>query len=389
MRILHLTPYYAPAYAFGGVVRSVEGMSASLARRGHEVTVLTTDALDHRRRYAGAQDEVIDGMRVLRRPNVLPRLRGRFNLSTPRSLKRSAEALLPTIDVLHIHEFRTLENLLATPVAKKLDVPIVLSPHGTLNLNTGRGALKRAWDHLLSPGIASRIDHVITLSAAERDEAETLWRRFGARRKPTRFSVIPNGVDLGDFDRRALAASFRNRFNLGDGQIVLFMGRLHTRKGVDVLIKAFKAIDLEDSRLLIVGPDEGMLPILKASADGDRRIIFTGYLQGDERLGALAAGDVFALPATGEGQPMAALEAMAAGLPVVLSPGCNLDDVAGVGAGYVVKAEVDTFAEKLRLLLNDRDLRRTMGLRARQLVKESYTWDGISERLEDVYRSLL
>jgi len=293
MRILHLTPYYAPAYAFGGVVRSVEGMSASLARRGHEVTVLTTDALDHRRRYAGAQDEVIDGMRVLRRPNVLPRLRGRFNLSTPRSLKRSAEALLPTIDVLHIHEFRTLENLLATPVAKKLDVPIVLSPHGTLNLNTGRGALKRAWDHLLSPGIASRIDHVVTLSAAEQDEAETLWRRFGARRKPTGFSVIPNGVDLGDFDRRALAAPFRRRFNLGDGQIALFMGRLHRRKGVDVLIKAFKAIDLEDSRLLIVGPDDGMLSILKAFAEGDRRIIFTGYLQGAERLGALAAGDVF------------------------------------------------------------------------------------------------
>jgi len=389
MRILHLTPYYAPAYAFGGVVRSVEGMAAALARRGHDVTVLTTDARDHRRRYAGAQDEMIDGVRVLRRPNVLPRLRGRFNLSTPRSLKRSAEALLPTIDALHIHEFRTLENLLATPVAKKLDVPIVLSPHGTLNLNTGRGALKRAWDNLLSPGIASRIDHVITLSAAEQDEAETLWRRFGARRKPTRFSVIPNGVDLGDFDRRALAASFRRRFNLGDAQIVLFMGRLHTRKGVDVLIKAFKAIDLADSRLLIVGPDDGMLPILKAFADGDRRIIFTGYLQGAERLGALAAGDVFALPATGEGQPMAALEAMAAGLPVVLSPGCNLDEVAGVGAGYVVKAEVDTFAEKLRLLLNDRDLRQTMGLRARQLVKASYTWDGIAEKLEDVYRSLL
>ena len=389
MRILHLTPYYAPAYAFGGVVRSVEGMAASLARRGHEVTVLTTDALDHRRRYTGAQDDMIDGVRVWRRPNVAPRLRGRFNLSTPRSLKRSAEALLPAIDVLHIHEFRTLENLLATPVAKKLDVPIALSPHGTLNLNTGRGALKRAWDRLLSPGIASRIDHVIALSAAERNEAETYWQSFGARRMPTRFSVIPNGVDLGDFDRRALAASFRKRYHLCGGRIVLFMGRLHARKGVDALIKAFNAIDLEDSRLLIVGPDEGMLPVLHALAGGDRRIIFTGYLQGDARLGALAASDIFALPATGEGQPMAALEAMAAGLPVVLSPGCNLDEVEGAGAGYVVDAEVDAFAEKLRLLLRDQDLRRNMGQRARRLVEESYSWDGIAERLEDVYRSLL
>ena len=388
MRIVHLTPYYAPAYAFGGVVRSVEGMAASLARRGHEVTVLTTDALDHRRRYTGAKDETIDGVRVLRRPNVLPRLRGRFNLSTPRSLKRSAEALLPTIDVLHIHEFRTLENLLATPVAQLHETPIALSPHGTLNLNTGRGALKRAWDRLLSPGIASRIDHVIALSAAERDEAESLWQSVGARRKPTRFSVIPNGVDLGDFDRRALAASFRKRFNLGDAQIVLFMGRLHARKGVDVLIKAFRAIDLEDSPLLIVGPDDGMLPTLQAFADGDRRITFTGYLQSDERLGALAASDIFALPATGEGQPMAALEAMAAGLPVVLSPGCNIDEVAVHGAGFVVEATVEAFADKLRLLLSDQDMRREMGERAQQLADERFAWDRIAERLEEVYTSL-
>lgn len=389
MRILHLTPYYRPAYAFGGVVRSVEGMATALAQRGHDVTVLTTDALDHNTRHSGAQDERIDGVRVLRCPNVLPRLRGRFNLSTPRSLKRSAEALLPAVDVLHIHEFRTLENLLVTPVAKNREAPILLSPHGTLNLNTGRGAVKRAWDQLLSPGIASRINHVIALSAAERDEAERLWKRFGTRRMPTGFSVIPNGVDLGDFDRRALAASFSKRYNLGDAQTILFMGRLQARKGVDVLINAFKAIDMEDARLLIVGPDEGMLPILQASAGGDRRIIFTGYLQGDERLGALAASDIFALPATGEGQPMAALEAMAAGLPAVLSPGCNLDEVEEAGAGYVVKADVDSFAQKLRLLLRDQDMRRNMGLRARRLVEETYSWDGIAERLEDVYQSLI
>ena len=96
-----------------------KGMATTLARRGHEVTVLTTDALDHRRRHAGAQDEMIEGVRVLAAPECSCLwLRGRFNLSTPRSMKRSAEAILPAIDVLHIHEFRTLENLLVTPVAQ-------------------------------------------------------------------------------------------------------------------------------------------------------------------------------------------------------------------------------------------------------------------------------
>lgn len=388
MRILHLTPYYKPAYAFGGVVRSVEGMATALVRRGHEVTVLATDALDQTGRRIDALEETIDGVRVLRRPNVLPWLRRRYNLSTPRSMKKTAEAILPAVDVLHAHEFRTLENLLATPVALQLETPILLSPHGTLNLNTGRGRLKSAWDRLLSPAVAQRIDHVIALTEAERMEAETLWKSFGTRRNPTRFSVIPNGVDLGDFDLRARAADFRKRYNLGDAPTALFMGRLQARKGVDVLINAFKAADIGGSRLLIVGPDEGMLPALLALASDDRRIIFTGYLEGDERLGALAASDVFALPATGEGQPMAALEAMAAGLPVLLSPGCHLDEVEAAGAGFVLDATVDALAEKLRLLLIDKDLRKAMGAQAQLLVDERYSWDKVAALLEEAYSSL-
>ena len=388
MRILHLTPYYTPAYAFGGVVRSVEGMATALVERGHEVTVLTTDALDQQQRCDGTRDENIDGVSVLRRPNVMPWLRGRLNLSSPRSMKKTAESILPTVDVVHIHEFRTLENLLVTPVAQRLDKPIVLSPHGTLNLSTGRGALKSAWDRLLSPGIALRIDQVIGLTEAECAEAKALWRNFATRQIPTRFSVIPNGVHLGEFNSRGLAADSRERYGLGDATTVLFMGRLQARKGVDVLIRAFRAADVEESRLLIVGPDEGMLPTLRSLAGGDPRIVFTGFLDGGARLGALAASDIFALPATGEGQPMAALEAMAAGMPLVLSPGCNMDEAADYGAGYVVDPTVEAFAEMLGTLLTDEDLRRKMGAKARQLVDEKYTWDTVAVKLERVYLGL-
>ena len=80
---------------------------------------------------------------------------------------------------------------------------------------------------------------------------------------------------------------------------------------------------------------------------------------------------------------------MAAGLPVLLSPGCNLDEVEGAGAGFVVDAAVAAFAEKLRLLLTDQAMRHEMGQRARQLAEERYAWDGIAERLEDVYVRLI
>lgn len=388
MRILHLTPYYRPAYAFGGVVRSVEGLATTLAARGHQVTVLTTDAFDQGRRFSGALEEAIGGLRVWRRPNASPWLRGRMNLSTPRAMKRAAEALLPAVDVLHIHEFRTVENLLVTPVAQRLGVPVVLSPHGTFNRSSGRGRAKSAWDRLLSPAVAQRIDHVVALTKNERAEAEALWLSFGKRKTPTRFSVIPNGVNLEEFAQLSGAEGFRARYRLADAPTVLFMGRLQARKGVDVLIEAFLAAAVAHSRLLIVGPDEGMLPRLKAIAGGDPRIVFTDYLTGEDRLAALAASDVFALPATGEGQPLAALEALAAGRPVIVSPGCNLDEVADWSAGFVVEATARAFAEKLRALLGDGALRREMGAKACQLAEERFAWERVVDELEQVYLSL-
>ncbi len=389
MHILHLTPYYKPAYAYGGVVRAVEGMATSLVANGHQVTVLTTDALDQNARYRGPADEMIDGVRILRRPNLSTRLRGRLNLSTPRSMKRTAESILPNIDVAHVHEFRTVENLLVTPVAQTLGVPIVLSPHGTLNLMTGRGRLKSAWDRLISPAVAQRIDHLIALTETELSEVKEVWAQFSARQTPTSFSVIPNGVHLKEFTSLPPAHDFRSRHDLEDAPTVLFLGRLQARKGVDILVRSFQRAKVDHALLLIVGPDEGMLSQVQALAAGDSRIVCTGYLGSGERLEALSASDVFALPAKGEGQSMAVLEALAAGLPAVISPGCNMPEVETSGAGFVVDASVDAVAAKLRELLVDGGLRERMGAAARELVAERFTWERVAINLEGVYERLI
>lgn len=388
MHILHLSPYYKPAYAFGGVARAVEGMAGALVERGHQVTVLTTDALDQTTRYRGAADEMADGVRVLRCPNAAPWLRGKLNLSTPRSMKNTAALILPQVDVLHIHEFRSAENLLVAPAAQALGKPIVLSPHGTLALGAGRSRLKIGWDRLLGAGAARRIDHVIALTQAELADAQTLWQSFGRRQRPTSFGIIPNGVHLNDFADLPDAHGFRRRYGLDAAPTVLFMGRLQQRKGLDVLIQAFQQARVEHSRLLIAGPDEGMLKTIRGLAAGDRRIAIAGYLSGADRLRALAAGDVFALPAVGEGLSIAVLEAMAAGMPVILSPGCNMNDVEAAGAGYVAAASAADFADKLRLLLMDSSLRARMAKAARRLIAAKYTWDAIAIQLETLYENL-
>ncbi|MEZ4668902.1 MAG: glycosyltransferase [Anaerolineae bacterium] len=387
MKILHVTPYYTPAYAYGGVVRSVEGMTQALVKRGHQVTVLTTDAFDQHSRYSGLREEVIEGVRVLRAPNLLPSVRGRFNLSTPEGMATLAEQLLPDVDVVHCHEFRTVENLLVTPRALRLGKPLVLSPHGTLTLQTGRSGMKRLWDRLLSSAVALRFDHIVGLTQVEIAEVKMLWPSFGRRRIPTEFSVIPNGVNSADFAALDGRERFRRRFGLGNRPVCLFMGRLHERKGVQILVEAFKAAHLPEACLIIAGPDEGMRHSLEPMLN--EFMILTGYLDGIDRLDALAGADVLALPAVGEGLPMVVLEAMAAGVPVIVSPGCNLPDVAQAGAGLEVEAAIEPLAAALEALLLDARRRIEMGQAARRLVAERFTWDSVAEQLEATYQTLI
>jgi glycosyltransferase involved in cell wall biosynthesis len=383
MHILHLTPYYAPAYAFGGVVRSCEGMARALIRRGHRVTVLTTDALNQTQRSTNPEDEILDDVRVVRVPNASVWLRGRANLSTPLVMRNHARELMPGVDVIHCHEFRTLENLLVTPIAASLNKPLVLSPHGTLTRETGRSALKAVWDRLLSPSVAGRFAHVVGLSPAEVDEVKALWQSFGAQ---VSFSAIPNGVDPQDYVNLAGRAAFRERYGLGDAPVCLFMGRLHPRKGVGLLVEAFKTANVPGARLVIAGPDEGMLSTVQPMLD--ERIVVTGYLGGADRLAALAAADMLALPAVGEGLPMVVLEAMAAGLPVIVSPGCNLPEVEQYGAGIQVEVAFEPLRDAMRLLFTDSNKRVMMGTAARKLITEHFTWDSVAAKLEAVYLTL-
>lgn len=386
MKIVHLTPYYAPAYPFGGVVRVVEALATGQAARGHQVTVLTTDAGNQ----AGARVRVLaeqrDGVRVLRARNALPLLRGRLNLSTPLHLTRLATPVLAEADVLHLHEFRTLENVLLTPLAQRLGVPMVLSPHGTLAHGTGRSRLKQAWDKWLSPALGGRIAQVIALNEAERTDAQALWAGFWRREHPTEFHVIPNGVDAQAFATLPDPAPLRARLGIAaDERVLLYMGRLHPRKGADVLARAFLRANLPRVRLVIAGADDGLGAELARLADA--RVQLAGFLAGEERLQALAMAHAFALPARGEGMSIAVLEALAAGVPVLISPECYLPDVAEVGAGVVCAPSEEALASALPRFFTDDATHARMATAARALVAARYTWQRVLDALDGVYRA--
>ncbi len=389
MRILHVVPYYAPAWGFGGVVRAVHGLAGAQAAQGHAVTVLTTDVGDGGRRLPDGE-EMLDGVRVLRCRNALPALR-RLNLSSPPGLGNALRMMLPQVDILHLHEFRTVENLWALALSRRGNLPVVLSPHGTLGYGAGRRWIKRGWDLLPGRWSARRIDHVVALTMDEATEVHAIWQKLGCRLPAGAVSVIPNGVDPAAFATLPPRGTFRRRYGLAaDTPLILFMGRLHIRKGAHYLVQALA--HLPGVWLAVVGPDEGQGAALRALAsqcDVAERVVFTGLLTGTDKLAALADATLLALPAVGEGLPVVVLEAMAAGLPVAISDGCHLPEVIQAGAGVrLASLEAGAIAAAIAPLLADSARQEAMGRVGRALITERFTWDRVAGEMAALYRQL-
>jgi len=395
MHVLHVAPYYAPAWSFGGVVAAVTGLAEAQSRAGHQVTVLTTDALGRSGRI-DALDETLRGVRVVRRRIVSGLLRRQLHLSTPLGFRTAAVDLLreTQVDLVHFHELRTVENLIVAGCAQSAGIPRVVSPHGTLPYTIGSKIAKRTWDLVFATSLVRRFDHVIALTGQEAGDTHALWNRFGARLLEPQVSIVPNGVAPLPPASPAIRAAFRRRWQLGEGPVILFLGRLAERKGLGLLITAFDDIvpRCPGARLLVVGPDEGVLGRMKARVRTlglEGHVTFAGLLVGEEKLEALASSDIFALPAHGEGHSIATLEAMAMGLPVVISDSVSMPELEAEGAGIVVRPVAGLLAEALADLAGDAARRLRMGQRGRALVAREYTWADIAARMDKVYQGVL
>jgi glycosyltransferase involved in cell wall biosynthesis len=202
--------------------------------------------------------------------------------------------------------------------------------------------------------------------------------------------VEPNGLDLGEFAALPPEGAFRGRHpELRGRAMILFLGRIHPKKGLDLLIPALARLGKE-ARLVIAGPDqqgyrtvvEGMI---RREGVGDR-VIFTGMLHGMERVAALRDADLFVLPSYQENFGIAVAEALAAGTPVVISDQVNIHrEIAAAGVGQVVETNVAPLAAAIEAWLGDEKRRRSAGERGRDFVRERYDWRRIAEAWREHY----
>jgi glycosyltransferase involved in cell wall biosynthesis len=221
--------------------------------------------------------------------------------------------------------------------------------------------------------------------------AEERGQVVGAGGDASKCVVIPNASEIDPDGPFPDGSRFRRHAGLEPGaELVLFMSRLHRIKGLDLLVEGFARARAAapGARLVIAGPDEGERANLEARV---RRlgiqdaVRFVGPLDGDLRLAALRAADVFALTSRSEGMPNAVLEACAAGAPVLITPGCNLPEVARAGAGRIVEPEPAAIGQALAAMLADADGRRRMGGNGRALVRRSFSVGAVAALVERMY----
>lgn len=388
MRILHVISTLAPAS--GGPTQVLKGLALAQTDAGHDVTVCTTDRGNPvRERLPKTYFETFYTSSVDLR--VFPVASGGLLFSS--SLARWLSENIRAFDIAHVHGLYRFPPTYAAYQARRQRVPLIIRPHGSLdpylyNKSSRSVRLKRiyeSWFDLPNLNAASAIHYT---TEDERDRAS-----FLALRAPS--FVVPNAVDWDRFRCLPPRGKLRARLGLGQSPLILFLGRLHFKKGLDLLIPAFEAVRriVPDAQLVFAGPENDTYGLKVREWVRQRNLEeaahFVGPLEGDDVVQAYVDADVFTLPSYTENFGMTVAEAMACALPVVISDQVNIHShVACAGAGLVTKCDYRELADALCELLRDSARRRQIGEAGRRLVQDRYTWPAVAVTLVKEYERL-
>jgi glycosyltransferase involved in cell wall biosynthesis len=380
LRILQVVPTYLPAVRYGGPIRSVHALAASLVERGHEVHVFTTsvDGPNDLDVPLGRQVN-LDGVQVRYFP-----VRFLRRLYWCPALARALRQEIHSFDVVHLHSVFLWPTTAAARIAKRASVPYIVSPRGMLGtqvIQNKSRLLKTAWIRLIEQRTIGDSAAVHVTADLEREEIQSLGLRT------PKFRCIANGVTW-PATRSPLADG---PFSTLAKPYALFLSRIDAKKGLDRLIAAWRWVP--ELTLLIAGNDEsGYRPELEKIAAEHKvngRIRFVGMVSDEHKWALYENAAMFILPSYSENFGNVVAEAMAMGCPVIVTPEVGLANlVRESGAGEVVDGEPRALAEVVRALLHDSTRRRLMGERGRFTASRHLSWKSAAVRMESLYREI-
>lgn len=385
MRVLMVSWEYPPL-VYGGLSRHVHGLSEALAAAGHDVVVVTQHTDD------APPDTVVGGVRVIRVPRDPPLVPIddllAWTMALDHALTRAALALGSTWrpDVIHGHDWLVAHT--GATLKEAWSVPLVATVHAT---EAGRhqgwlpGPLNQAINSL-EWWLTYQARRVIACSNAMRWEVTRLFELPAGK-----VDVIPNGVDTTRWQSSSAAVqAIRDRF--GGGPMLLFSGRLEYEKGVHTILEAMGRLRRRHPGLRLVvagrGSQESALRAQARRLRLGRSVRFTGWLNDDDLSAMAAAADVALVPSLYEPFGLVALEAAAAGTPVVATDRGGLGEVVrGSRLGLTVPSQDPAaLGEAVSRLLDDQVLARRIGRQARVAVASEYAWPVVATATARVYQ---
>jgi glycosyltransferase involved in cell wall biosynthesis len=385
MKILHVVPAIGSIY--GGPSISVLSLANALGQLGIEVDIITTN---------------VNGEEILDVP-LRTWLQGEhyriqyfpcwylkdYKISSAMSGWLSQH--IRDYDLVNTHAIFSYSIFPAYRACQRHNVPYVMHPHGMLEnwaLNY-KSWKKTPYYHLIEKPAITQASAIRVLAQSEADSLQQL--NLG-----TPLARVPNGIWQSDFIQMPDRQEFDRAFPKTNGKtLILFLGRIDPKKGLDLLASAFAQVrqQFPNAHLVLAGPDNiGFQPTAEsyfAEVGCLDAVTFTGILTGNLKYSALAAATIYTAPSYSEGFSMSVLEGMAAGLPCVITTGCNFPESATANAAHLVAIDAEAIAKALIYCLRDPDAAQAMGQRARKFVFEQYSWEAIGKQMLNVYQEII
>jgi glycosyltransferase involved in cell wall biosynthesis len=381
LRVLHVTPYFAPAFRYGGPPRSILGLCRALGNAGVDVEVFTTTANGSEPLPAAPEGTEYDGVRVRYFPLAWPERYWRAA-----GLGAALGRALADADLVHVHGLWNMTGATAIRHARAAGRAYVLSPRGMLQ----PAAMKRnrAMKFAAYWGVErAHLQEASFLHATSSVEAHQL-SRYG----PPVVSIA-NGVTPLAASAAALERLRRRAMLEADAEVVLFLGRLHPIKRLDLLAAAFAAVHRTHprARLVIAGPDEGgyrrrIEPLFAPVAAATR---WLGAVDAETTAALFAASRALVQCSDSESFGMSVAEALTAGVPVVVTNRSPWTQIGTLGFGYSVAHEPSAVAQAVMQLLDHPVESCAMGTRGKTWARDTFGWDAIGHAMRDAYQHIL
>jgi glycosyltransferase involved in cell wall biosynthesis len=376
MRVLFVTPFYLPEVKFGGPPKRLHAFARHLSRRGYQIGVVTHNS----EIFAGKPEIILDGIDL----HSLAWL-GSSRYPLPIDIAR-LHRLIGHADIVHCFGLYNLLCPVAAFLAASLGKPFLLEPMGMFVPRMRTFVLKHLYNATFTRWMAKRAVGIIATSELEAEELSTLARCAPIAKRR-------NGIDASEFSSLPPRSLMRQKWGVEDNeQLVLSLGRISGKKRLVELVDAFAAAKVARAKLVIAGPvsEPGYFLRLRAAAvrsDAAKEITISEALYGAEMVAALSAADLFALVSENENFGNAAGEAVAAGVPVLLTDTCGIAPIIDGRAGLALPLTAEALVEGLRIML-DPD-KREQFMRDPQSAKRDLSWEEPTTQAIALYERVL